>query len=331
MDIAVYRRLWCSWRSQLLILREKLTMKLFKNITLALGLLTCSANNAFAAINIFACEPEWQALVQALGGNKVTSFSATTGLQDPHQIQARPSLISKMRNADLLICSGADLEVGWLPVLLRRASNSNLQPNKPGYFMAADHVRLLGKPKVLDRSQGDVHAAGNPHIQTDPRNIALIAKALAKRMQQIDPDNSQYYQQQTDKFLTRWKKALRQWKKQVKPLKGQKVVVQHASWDYLINFTKLEQVATIEEKPGIPATSGHLTALVKQLNNNPAKVIIRAAYQDKRASTWLAQRTGIKAIALPFSIGGSKQAQDLFSLYDETFQQLTNAILTQGK
>jgi zinc/manganese transport system substrate-binding protein len=289
-------------------------------------LLLIQSNPVYADINIFACEPEWQALVGELGGSKVTSFSATTGLQDPHQVQARPSLISKMRNADLLVCSGADLEIGWLPVLLRRASNPALQVNKPGYFFAANHVRLLGIPKVIDRSQGDVHAAGNPHVQTNPKNIKLIAKALVKRMKIIDPDNASYYQERTNDFLARWKTALKRWKKQVRAFKGQEIVVQHASWDYLVDFTQLEQVATIEEKPGIPVTSGHLSSLVKQLAHSQVKVIIHAAYQDEKASKWLSKRSGIKVVSLPFTIGGNNQANDLFSLYDNTFNLLALAM-----
>lgn len=281
----------------------------------------------FANINVFTCEPEWKSLVQELGGDKVSVFSATTGLQDPHQVQARPSLISKMSNADLLVCSGADLEIGWLPLLLRRASNSNIQVNKPGYFLAAEHVRLLGLPKVIDRSQGDVHAAGNPHVHTDPKNIRLIAKALVKRMKVIDPANADYYQKQADDFLIRWKKAVKKWKIQVKLLKGSKIIVQHASWDYLLDFVKLEQVATIENKPGIPVSSGHLHLLVKQFKHNAADVIIHAAYQNERSSTWLAKRTGIKSITLPFTVGGTANVTDLFSLYDETFRLLSNAIL----
>lgn len=297
-------------------------------LTLILSSLLWSPSEyVLANINVFACEPEWQALAIELGGDKVTTFSATTGLQDPHQVQARPSLISKMRDADLLICSGADLEVGWLPVLLRRASNDAIQVNKPGYFFAADHVRLLGVPKMIDRSQGDVHAAGNPHVQTNPKNIQLIAQALIKRMIIIDPINATYYQARTDDFLVRWKQALRGWKNQVKAIKGEQLVVQHASWDYLLDFVQLEQVATIEEKPGIPATSGHLSSLVEQLKNTSAKVIIHAAYQDERSSKWLEERSGIKALSLPFTVGGSEQAQNLFSLFDQTFNLLTKAIL----
>ena len=227
-----------------------------RNVIFVLSILITS-QQAIADIKVFTCEPEWQSLVLELGGEKITVFSATNGMQDPHQVQARPSLISKMRDAELLICSGADLEVAWLPLLLRRASNSSVKVGSAGYFMAADHVRLLGIPKTIDRSQGDVHAAGNPHVQTNPKNIRIIAKALVKRLKKIDPGNAEYYQNRTADFLSRWKKSMRAWKQKIRIIKGSKIVVQHASWDYLFDFASLEQVALIEEKPGIPATSGH--------------------------------------------------------------------------
>lgn len=302
-------------------------MKSIKKIVLLCSSLALAhISTASANINVFACEPEWQALAQELGGDKVTTFSATTGMQDPHQVQARPSLITKMRNTDLLVCSGADLEVGWLPVLLRRASNNKIAVNKPGYFFAANHVKLLGMPKVIDRSQGDVHAAGNPHVQTNPKNIALVAKALVKRMKMIDPSNASYYQSQTDDFLARWKVSMKTWKKQARALKGTRFIVQHASWDYLMDFGQFEQVATIEEKPGIPPTTGHLSDLVSQFKQNPADVIIHAGYQDDRASKWLSKRSGIPSVTLPFTVGGTEQAIDLFSLYNSTFDLLANVL-----
>jgi zinc/manganese transport system substrate-binding protein len=281
---------------------------------------------ASADIKVFACEPEWQSLVLELGGEKVTVFSATNGMQDPHQIQARPSLISKMRDAELLICSGADLETGWLPLLLRRASNSAVALNSNGYFMAADHVRLRGIPKNIDRSHGDVHAAGNPHVQTSPKNIQLIAKALVKRMKKIDPINADFYQKQTDDFLSRWKKSMQVWKQKLRAIKSSKIVAQHASWDYLLDFAKLEQIALIENNPGIPATSGQLAMLLANLKHQPAKLIIHAAYQNGRSSEWLSEHSGIKSVTLPFTVGGSDKAVDLFSLYDETFRILIEAI-----
>ncbi|MBL4910057.1 MAG: zinc ABC transporter substrate-binding protein [Alteromonadaceae bacterium] len=292
----------------------------------AASCLWVQASTVSANINVFSCEPSWQALAQELGGDKVTTFSATNGMQDPHHIQARPSLIAKMRNADLLVCSGADLEVGWLPLLVRRAGNAKLTIGKPGYFFAANYVKLLDIPKVIDRSQGDVHAAGNPHIQTNPKNIALVAKAMVERMKIIDPDNANFYQDRADKFLTRWKKALRKWKKQARQLKGIRIIVQHKSWAYLMDFGRFNEVATIEDKPGIPPTSGHLVDLVKTFKNNPADIIIHAGYQSKKASQWLSQRTGIPSVTLPFTIGGTDKATDLFSLFDNTFDLLTNTL-----
>ena len=133
-----------------------------------------------AALRVFACEPEWGALAQELGGDLVDVSVATTALQDPHQIQAKPSLIARARNADLVVCTGAELEIGWLPVLLQQSGNAKVQPGQPGNFAAADYVRKLEVPTQLDRSQGDVHAAGNPHIQTDPRNIAQVASGARR-------------------------------------------------------------------------------------------------------------------------------------------------------
>ncbi len=160
------------------------------------------------ALDIFACEPEWGALATALGGSDVSVFVATTGLQDPHQIQAKPSLIARARNADLVVCTGAELEIGWLPVLLQQSGNAKVQQGQPGNFAAADFVRKLDVPTQLDRAQGDVHAAGNPHIQTDPRNIALVAVALGARLQQVDPAHAAQYAKAQADFSQRWQQAI---------------------------------------------------------------------------------------------------------------------------
>ena len=165
-----------------------------------------------AAINIFACEPEWAALAEELGGEKLTTYSATTSMQDPHHIQARPSLIAKARRADLLVCSGAELETGWLPLLLRKSGNANIQPNQPGNFVAADYVEKLDVPKKLDRSMGDVHAEGNPHIHTNPENILLVADALRQRLAEIDVDNETHYASRYADFEKRWTKWVAEWK-----------------------------------------------------------------------------------------------------------------------
>lgn len=165
-----------------------------KNIlSFTLFCLFLATQPVYAALNVLACEPEWAALSKALGGDLVTVTSATTGAQDPHHVQARPSLISKARKADLLVCTGAELEIGWLPLLQRKTSNSAIQNGADGHFMATNYVTMLGVPAVLDRSQGDVHAMGNPHIQTDPNNITDVAAALNERLQLLDPDNADSY------------------------------------------------------------------------------------------------------------------------------------------
>jgi zinc/manganese transport system substrate-binding protein len=281
---------------------------------------------AQAEIKIFACEPEWAALAQELGGEKVSVFTATTALQDPHHIEARPSLIARLRQADLLVCTGAELEAGWLPVLLRQSGNARVQPGRPGYFEAANHVRMLEIPARLDRAEGDVHAAGNPHIQTDPRNIGVVATALARRLAEIDPAGANHYQARHRDFAQRWNTAIKRWEQQAAPLRGVRIVVQHKGFPYLENWLGLSEVTALEPRPGLEPTSGHLAELLEKLRREPAQMILRAAYHDGRASEWLAERAGIPVVVLPFTVGGNDQARDLFSLFDDTLQRLLGAL-----
>jgi len=278
-----------------------------------------------ADINIFACEPEWAALSQELGGDKVKVFSATTGLQDPHYIQARPSLIAKARQADLLVCTGAELESGWLPLLQRKAGNAAIQTGAVGYFMATDYVSLMAVPSSLDRSQGDVHAAGNPHIQTSPLYIMQVAEALSQRLQDIDANNADVYQQRSVDFKQRWQAAIDKWQKQATPLKGTSIVVQHDSWIYLFDWLNLNKVAVLEAKPGVAPTVNDLNKVLNHLKTSSAKLVIHAAYQSPRATDWLVDKTAISKVTLPFTVGGNEQSTDLFSLFDDTIQRLLDA------
>lgn len=280
---------------------------------------------AHAALNVFACEPDWGALVTELGGNAVKVYTATTAYQDPHHIEARPSLIAQMRRADMAVCTGAELEIGWLPVLLRQSGNPAVQPGQPGYFEAARQVALLEKPSVLDRSQGDVHAAGNPHIQTDPRNIARVAQALGARLAIIDPARAAAYRARLADFNTRWNAAMVRWQAQAAPLKGMSIVVQHQAFPYLENWLGLKQVAVLESKPGVEPSVGHLAEVAAQLKITPARAMVRAAYQNPRPSQWMADHAGIPVVVLPFSVGGSDRAKDLFGLFDDSVEQLLKA------
>lgn len=283
------------------------------------------SGHASATLNVFSCEPEWASLVQELGGDKVNVYSATSGMQDPHHIEARPSLIAKARNADLLICTGAELEIGWLPQVLQQAGNAKIQPGQPGNLEAAQWVEKIDIPTRLDRAEGDVHAAGNPHIQLDPRNIKLVAVELNKRLVQIDSANTNYYQQRNKQFMLRWEAAMATWEKQAEPLRGIPVVVHHKLFGYLFRWLGIKEIGQLEPKPGVEPTTAHLAELIAQLSQNPAKLVIRASYQDERASRWLADHAHLTAVALPATVGGSDQAKDLFGLFDTIIQQLRGA------
>ena len=297
---------------------------LLKTTLLACPLLFGAAS-AQAAVNVFACEPEWASLATEIGGDRVRVSSATTGLQDPHRIEARPSLIARTRNADLLACTGLELEVGWLPILLQQSGNPKIAPGQPGNFEAGSFVARLDVPGRLDRSDGDVHAAGNPHIQQDPRNILKVADAMTKRLAQIDPPNAAFYQSRYGAFATRWNTAMQKWEQQLAPLKGAAVVEHHKNMEYLMNWVGLRQVGTLEPKPGVEPSAAHLNDLLTQLQKQPAKMVIRAAYQDGRASEWLSQHAKIPAVMLPFTIGGDDRATDLYSLFDDTVARLLEA------
>ncbi|MEW5903491.1 MAG: zinc ABC transporter substrate-binding protein [Pseudomonadota bacterium] len=290
----------------------------------ALCLLLLS-NAAHAAINLFACEPEWAALARQLAPD-ADIYTATGALQDPHRIEARPSLIARARRADLVVCTGAELEMAWLPVVLRESSNGKVQPGSDGYFEAADAVTMLEVPSRLDRADGDVHARGNPHIQTDARNFLPIAAALSARLAQLDPAHAGAYRQHLAAFEHDWRAAIAKWEQQAAPLKGVPVVVQHQGFPYLAAWLGLRQVAVLEPKPGMDPSAAWLAQVLATLQRQPAKMVLRAAYQDGRPSEWIAQRAGIAAVELPYTVGGNDEAKDLYRLFDDTVARLLKGL-----
>jgi zinc/manganese transport system substrate-binding protein len=281
---------------------------------------------AQAALKVFACEPEWAALAQELGGKWVSAESATQGLQDPHFIEARPSLIARVRKADLVVCTGAQLEIGWLPMLLGKANNPAVLPGKDGFLEASYYVPKLDVPDRVDRAQGDVHAQGNPHIQINPHNIALVARVLGERLETLDPEHAADYQAGLHDFLGRWDAAIKRWETSAAPLRGKRLVAHHKAFVYLEDWLELNELATLEPLPGVPPSSAHLAQLLDMLGEggSGADFIIRESYQGAKASEWLSQRTGIPAVMLPMTVGGSPQAKDLFSLFDDILQRLLN-------
>ena len=279
-------------------------------------------NTIALVLSIFACEPEWGALARELAGEQARIYVATTALQDPHRIEARPSLIARARSADLVVCAGAELEAGWLPLVLSQSGNARIQAAQPGYFEAASAAELREKPATLDRAMGDVHAAGNPHLHLDPRNVAKVAAALSQRMAGIDPERRKDYEARLQDFSTRWQQAVRRWEAQAAPLKGMPVIVQHRNFSYLVAWLGMREVAALEPKPGLPPGTAHLAEVLERHKRDPAKAVLRAAYDDPRPSEWLTGRAGLRAVVLPYTVGGSPAAKDLFGLYEETIALL---------
>ena len=284
------------------------------------------ASPAAAALNVFACEPEWAALAQELAGDKAVVYSATTALQDAHRVEARPSLIARIRSADLVVCSGSELEIGWLPLLLTQSGNNRIRPGSPGYLEASQFVARLEIPKVVDRSLGDIHPSGNPHVHLDPRNIAKIADVIAERLVKLDPVNAETYEARAGAFRMRWQSAIQRWQQQAAALRNVPVVVYHRDMSYFIQWAGMREAGSLEPKPGIPPTPAHLAELVERMKRDPAKVIVYSPYNSPRAAEFLSERARIPALMLPFTVGGSSEANDLFGLFDDTIARLLAAV-----
>lgn len=285
-----------------------------------------SAGPVRAEVSVFACEPEWGALAREIGGDRVKVRVATTAKQDPHFIRARPSLIAGVRRADLVFCTGADLEVGWLPLLLRKAGNSNVQTGAVGNLAAANYVDKLEVPTSIDRSLGDIHPQGNPHIHTNPHNLLTVAGELTARLVKLDGANSEHFNRRFAAFEEKWIAAMAGWERKTARLRGLPVAVQHSSWVYLVDWLGLDVIVTLEPKPGIPPSAAHLEGVLKHLQTRPVTAVINAAYESQKPSQWLAERTGFPMLTLPYTVGGNDKAGDLFALFDDTVALLIGSI-----
>ncbi len=281
--------------------------------------------SAHADLKVFATVPEWGALVKEIGGKRVDVFTATGGMQDPHHVEAKPSLIARARNADLIVATGAELEVGWLPVVVRESGNSRVQPGQAGYFEAAKSARMLEVPTRLDRADGDVHAGGNPHIQTDPRNFLKIGEALTARLGQLDSANAAEYQANYKSFAERWKAAIGKWEASAAALRGMHVVTQHKAFPYLYDWLGLVEVGTLEPKPGVEPSVSYLGQVVAEAETKKPHMVIRAAWNSPRPAEWFAEHAHVPVVVLPFTVGGDDRAKDLFGLFDDTVNLLLKA------
>ncbi|WP_087018548.1 metal ABC transporter solute-binding protein, Zn/Mn family [Thaumasiovibrio subtropicus] len=264
------------------------------------------------ALNVFVCEPEWGALVRAHAPH-ANIYAATTSRQDPHYVQARPSLISQMRRADLAVCSGAELEIGWLPMLQARSNNAKVQDGQSGMFYASEYVAMLDTHDHVDRSMGDIHAHGNPHVQFAVKDMPRISTALTARLVDIDPDNARQYQANGIRFRGHWHRQITQWEEVAEPLQGLNVVGYHGTYRYLFDWLGIAQVGDLEPKPGLSPTNAHIHSLA-QLGADAVDLIVYSSHQDSRPASWLQQRIDKPVLELPLTVEGDQSLTEMIDI-----------------
>ena len=283
------------------------------------------AVGAQAKLTIVTTTEDIGSIVRAVGGTHVEVTSLTRGTQDAHFVEARPSMIRQLARADLFMVVGADLEIGWLQPLLETARNAHVQPGTPGYLDLSTTVELLEKPAgPVSRAQGDVHAAGNPHYWLDPRNGVRLAKAIAARLNELDPRHAEVFRANLAAFERRLGERLTQWQAQLAPLKGKPVFAYHKSFVYLAHAFGFHIVGEIEPKPGIPPNAAHLQQLIRQIGTQKIGLLIMEPYYERRSADYLRDQTGIRIAVLPNSTGGVPGADDYFGLFDVIVRALAN-------
>jgi zinc/manganese transport system substrate-binding protein len=273
------------------------------------------------ALSVFACEPEWAALVRELAPHAQVR-TATHWRQDPHHIDARPSLIAALRRADLAVCTGAGLEAGWFPTLQQRAGNPRVQDTADGMLWASDHVALIDPRPAGSPFEGDVHAEGNPHLHLDPRRLLDVARALSQQLQAVDPARKAEYAARHQAFERDWRARIVDWERRAAPLRGTSVVAQHTTFAYLFRWLGIEQAADLEPKPGMPPTPGHLQRVLELSRAQAPRAIVVAAYQDPRPARWLGQQLGKPQAVLQLPSTVPDEAPQLAALFDHLILRL---------
>ncbi len=278
---------------------------------------------AFAEVNIITSYPYIKDITEKIGKDKVKVMALANGNWDPHFIIPRPSMIAKSRKANLLIINGAQLEIGWLPQIIKQANNPEIQIGTKGLLDLSSYIKLIEVPSGISRAQGDVHPQGNPHFLLDPYNIPLISKAISDKLSQLDSENSAFYKANYTNFTSQWALKLKEWDNKLKALKGVKVVEYHRLFDYFIGRFHLQFVIALEPLPGIPPTPRHLMEVIKTVKTENVKFIFQDVYHPDEAAKFVSQKTGVKVIIVPQDIGAIREVTDIFSLFDYIVNELT--------
>jgi len=306
-------------------MNTKLTIRrIFLTLAVFLILTPCS----HAKLNVITTTADFGAIARDIGGDLISVSVLAKPTEDPHFVDAKPSYISKLARADVLIEGGAELETGWLPPLIDGARNPKIESGKPGHVMCAEGLALLEVPTTLDRSQGDIHAMGNPHFMTDPLSARHAAQRIAAAFSTVDAQNSAAYRQKQEAFLHRLDEKLPEWKKQLEPFQGRRVIAYHNSWPYFANRFGLKIDLFLEPKPGIPPTPAHLAEVMTTMKTDNIRVIIIEPYENRKTAEAVAAKTGATLVNFSQYPGGVKGTDGYIELIDTLVNTLAAALKT---
>ena len=280
-----------------------------------------------AKLNVVATIPDYAAIAMEIGGDKVKVTAIARGTEDQHFVDARPSYIRVLNQADVLIEGGAELEIGWLPPLVNGARNDKILSDAPGHVILSRGIRLLEVPNgPVDRSMGDVHPFGNPHFSLDPANGKIMAKVLAETFSRLDPANAAYFQANLQKFNERLDQKLAEWTRLLEPYRGTKVATYHKSFDYVLDRFGLVLAGTIEPKPGIEPSPSYINSLIPKLKDEGVKLVLIEPFRPRKTPEYLAQAIDAKLLVLPGAVSGNEKVKDYFSLFDYDLAQIVAAL-----
>ena len=269
-----------------------------------------------AKVNVVAAYPYIADLVKEVGGEKVNVTALAKPTRDPHFIVPRPSFIAKVRNADLVVVNGGELEIGWMPPLLARSGNPDVQPGCAGYVALSDSVAMRDKPKVLSRAGGDVHAEGNPHFSVDMYQIPMMSGAIARGLCGVDSAECSFYEANAQRFADEWAEKLKGWEARLTPLKGLRVIQAHELFDYLLEDFGIETAATLEPLPGVPPTAKHLAEVIRVIKEQKITLLLTSVYFPKQAVETVAEKTGIHVVTLPHDVGALEGTDSMTEMFD---------------
>jgi len=276
----------------------------------------------FANLNIAVSYPYIGALTKSIGGENVNTVVLAKGNWDPHFVVPRPSLISKVRRADGLIMNGGQLEIGWLPPLIKRAANPKTKVGAKTFLNLSNHIQMINKPQSVSRSGGDLHPDGNPHFHLDPKNVLILAAVIKEYLISMDSENQELYEKNHIEFSDMWKKNIDIWNKKMLSKNGLKIIQFHNNLAYFNKAYGLTSIATIEPLPGIPPSSRHTFSLIKLIKKEKPFCILHDVYHSTKTAKYISSKTDIPVVLMPHDIGALNSIEDLTSLFD----YLTGAI-----